>query len=407
MAAVTDLDLSADAVTLLEQLVNIESVSQNEQQIADAVEAALRPLAHLTVSRHGNTVVARTVARPRRSGSSSPATSTPCRSTRTCRRVATATLLRRPGHLRHEGRGRGDAQDRRDRAGAQPRHHLPVLRGRGDRERVQRPAPALAERPGPAAGRLRDPDGALGRRHRGGLPGHAARRRDRPGRARPLGALVEGRQRDPPRRRDPRPAQRLRGADARDRRAGVPRGPQRGLHQRRCRRQRAARRVHGPGQPQVRSRPQRGRGGGVREGVLRGLRGRRHRLGPRCAAGPRPAGGQGVRRGRRRRGQPEVRLDRRRPVLRPRRARRQLRPGRPDAGPQAGGVRAGRARPPLRVGAAHLARAAERLHLWHFPAPGAGKCPVSRVPSCVCRKRASTSRPDVVRLGTPERLAPW
>jgi succinyl-diaminopimelate desuccinylase len=60
MAAVTDLDLSADAVTLLEQLVNIESVSLNEQRIADAVETALGPLGHLTVTRHGNTVVART-----------------------------------------------------------------------------------------------------------------------------------------------------------------------------------------------------------------------------------------------------------------------------------------------------------------------------------------------------------
>ena len=56
----SDLDLSADTVTLLEQLVNIESVSRNEGPIADAVEAALRPLRHLTVTRHGNTVVART-----------------------------------------------------------------------------------------------------------------------------------------------------------------------------------------------------------------------------------------------------------------------------------------------------------------------------------------------------------
>ena len=54
------LDLTADAVTLTEQLVNIESVSRNEQPIADAVEAALSGCAHLTVSRHGNTVVART-----------------------------------------------------------------------------------------------------------------------------------------------------------------------------------------------------------------------------------------------------------------------------------------------------------------------------------------------------------
>ena len=56
----SDLDLTADTITLLEQLVNIESVSRNEQRIADAVEAVLRPLGHLTVSRHGNTVVART-----------------------------------------------------------------------------------------------------------------------------------------------------------------------------------------------------------------------------------------------------------------------------------------------------------------------------------------------------------
>ncbi|MCW2791652.1 MAG: succinyl-diaminopimelate desuccinylase [Nocardioides sp.] len=54
------LDLSADAVTLTEQLVNIESVSKNERAIADAVEEALRTLEHLTVTRHGHTVVART-----------------------------------------------------------------------------------------------------------------------------------------------------------------------------------------------------------------------------------------------------------------------------------------------------------------------------------------------------------
>ena len=56
----TTLDLSADAVTLTEQLVNIESVSRTEQAIADAVEAALRGLPHLTVTRRGHTIVART-----------------------------------------------------------------------------------------------------------------------------------------------------------------------------------------------------------------------------------------------------------------------------------------------------------------------------------------------------------
>ncbi len=56
----TTLDLSADAVSLTEQLVDIESVSLDEQAIADAVQAALEPLEHLSVTRHGNTVVART-----------------------------------------------------------------------------------------------------------------------------------------------------------------------------------------------------------------------------------------------------------------------------------------------------------------------------------------------------------
>ena len=54
------LDLTADVVDLTEQLVNIESVSRDEQAIADAVQAALEALPHLSVSRHGNTVVART-----------------------------------------------------------------------------------------------------------------------------------------------------------------------------------------------------------------------------------------------------------------------------------------------------------------------------------------------------------
>lgn len=54
------LDLSADVATLTEQLVNIESVSRQEAAIADAVEASLQGLAHLRVTRHQHTVVART-----------------------------------------------------------------------------------------------------------------------------------------------------------------------------------------------------------------------------------------------------------------------------------------------------------------------------------------------------------
>jgi succinyl-diaminopimelate desuccinylase len=54
------LDLRADPVQLTQDLVDIESVSGNEQQIADAVEAALSACDHLEVQRFGHTVVART-----------------------------------------------------------------------------------------------------------------------------------------------------------------------------------------------------------------------------------------------------------------------------------------------------------------------------------------------------------
>jgi succinyl-diaminopimelate desuccinylase len=54
------LDLELDGAALTAALVDIPSVSGEEGPIADAVEAALRPLPHLAVSRHGHTVVART-----------------------------------------------------------------------------------------------------------------------------------------------------------------------------------------------------------------------------------------------------------------------------------------------------------------------------------------------------------
>ena len=52
------IDLAADVVTLTQQLVDIESVSHQEQEIADAVEAALAALPHLTLTRRGHTIVA-------------------------------------------------------------------------------------------------------------------------------------------------------------------------------------------------------------------------------------------------------------------------------------------------------------------------------------------------------------
>ncbi len=54
------LDLSAEAGELTARLVDIESMSGAERRLADAIAGALRPLPHLTVSRDGNAVVART-----------------------------------------------------------------------------------------------------------------------------------------------------------------------------------------------------------------------------------------------------------------------------------------------------------------------------------------------------------
>jgi succinyl-diaminopimelate desuccinylase len=50
----------ADPVALTRALVDIESVSGNEKEIADAIEAVLAPMPHLSVQRMGNTLIART-----------------------------------------------------------------------------------------------------------------------------------------------------------------------------------------------------------------------------------------------------------------------------------------------------------------------------------------------------------
>jgi succinyl-diaminopimelate desuccinylase len=60
-------EVLADPVALTRALVDIESVSGHEQEIADAVEDALSAVPHLRVDRLGNTVVARTdLGRPQR-----------------------------------------------------------------------------------------------------------------------------------------------------------------------------------------------------------------------------------------------------------------------------------------------------------------------------------------------------
>lgn len=54
------LDLTGDVAELTRCLLDIPSVSGQETAIADAVEAALRPLSHLRVHRNGDTITART-----------------------------------------------------------------------------------------------------------------------------------------------------------------------------------------------------------------------------------------------------------------------------------------------------------------------------------------------------------
>ncbi|WP_353810358.1 succinyl-diaminopimelate desuccinylase [Agromyces sp. SYSU T00194] len=59
-APATALDLSADPVEITRAICDIPSVSGDEATLADAIEAALAPAAHLEVVRDGDAVVART-----------------------------------------------------------------------------------------------------------------------------------------------------------------------------------------------------------------------------------------------------------------------------------------------------------------------------------------------------------
>ena len=55
-----ELDLAVDAAELTAAIVDVPSVSGDEDQLASAIEAALEPLTHLGVRRFGNCIVART-----------------------------------------------------------------------------------------------------------------------------------------------------------------------------------------------------------------------------------------------------------------------------------------------------------------------------------------------------------
>lgn len=64
---VPDLDLTKDVAELTADLLDVYSVSDSEGPMTDAIERALKGYAHLTVHRHGDTLVARTdLGRPER-----------------------------------------------------------------------------------------------------------------------------------------------------------------------------------------------------------------------------------------------------------------------------------------------------------------------------------------------------
>ncbi|GAB3601044.1 succinyl-diaminopimelate desuccinylase [Microbacterium tumbae] len=61
------LDLTASSLELTRAICDIPSVSGEEETLADAIEQAVAALGHLEVTRHGNTIVARThLGRPQR-----------------------------------------------------------------------------------------------------------------------------------------------------------------------------------------------------------------------------------------------------------------------------------------------------------------------------------------------------
>ena len=182
------LDLRADPIALTAALVDIPSESRHEQRIADEVEAALREqTTGFEIIRNGNAVLARTdLGRPSRVMLAGHLDTVPAADNVPSRRVGRRAARLR--HLRHEVRRRGVPAPGRHRRRPRARHHAGHVRLRGDRGRrptglgrIERELPDWLHADVAILGR------AVRRLHRGGLPGHAARRRQRrraPGRIR-------------------------------------------------------------------------------------------------------------------------------------------------------------------------------------------------------------------------------
>ena len=325
-AGVSDLpvlDPTADLVDLLGALVDIESVSGDEGLITDAIQAALEPLDHLELVRDGDVLVARTqLGRAERVVLAGHTDTVPI-----ARNV--------PSWVTGEGDdrvvwGRGSCDMKAGvavqlavaAAVREPARDLSFIFY--DHEEVEASLNGLAriarERPELLEATFAVLRRTLERPRRGRLPGDDARggHVHRPGG--PLGPVLDGAQRRPRRRSAPGPARRAHAGRGRGGGAGLPRGHERGPHQRRHRRQRHPGPLRRRGQLPLRPRQGRSAGRGLRPGRAGRLRGRDHRRRRRGPARARPGGRGGLPRGGRRRGAPQVRLDRRRPLLRARRS---------------------------------------------------------------------------------------
>ncbi len=173
------LDLRGDPIALTAALVDIPSESRDEQQ-------------HRRRGR-GSTARADQRVRDRphrqhRAGPHRPRPAVAGHPGRTPRHRADRRQCAQPPHrwrasrLRHVGhevRRRGVPAPGRHSRRPRARHHADHVRLRGDRGVGQQLGPHRARAAGVAARRRRDPRGAVGRVHRGGLSGHAANGRDR------------------------------------------------------------------------------------------------------------------------------------------------------------------------------------------------------------------------------------
>ena len=343
------LDLTADVVTLTQQLVDIFSVSHEEQEIADAVEAALLALPHLTVTRRGHTIVARTdLGRGERVVIAGHLDTVPLNDNLPSR--LEDGILHGLGSCDMKG---GDAVMLKLAADVtEPNRDLTFIFYEAEEvDSVHNGLRKLTESdPELLRGRLRDPDGAEQRR-----PSRpAARARCASTYAPPASAPTApaaGRASTP----STSPAPVL--ARLNDYVAHQPEIDgltyHEGLNATGIRGGVAGNVIPDECVVEVNFRFAPDRSEADAEAFVRdffeGYDVTVTDIAAGAMPGPRPPGGEGVRRRRRRRGQPEVRLDRRRAVHQARRPGGQLRPRRPDVRPQAGRARPHRAHRALRA----------------------------------------------------------